>query len=83
MVSEKTENYSVNKMVCLPSGVIFLPFLQMHPFFQGNFNKKTITSTYRFGIEFCTPYRFRITAHIRPIVSELRANTVTALFAQK
>ena len=62
---------------------IFMPFLQMHPFFQGNFNKKTITSTYRFGIEFCTPYRFRITAHIRPIVSELRANTVTALFAQK
>ena len=53
------------------------------PFFSRKFNKKTIGRGYRFGIEFCTPYRFRITAHIRPIVSELRANTVTALFAQK
>ena len=60
MVSEKTENYSVNKMVCLPSGVIFLPFLQMHPFFHGNSIKKRLLRPIVSELNF-----------VPPIVSEL------------
>ena len=82
MVSEKRKIIPSTRWSACLVGYFYAIFANA-PFFSRKFNKKTIGRGYRFGIEFCTPYRFRITAHIRPIVSELRANTVTALFAQK
>ena len=82
MVSEKRKIIPSTRWSACLVGYFYAIFANA-PFFSRKFNKKTIGRGYRFGIEFCTPYRFRITAHIRPIVSELTRNTVTALFGQK